>query len=323
MKGQALARLTQHSSPNALLDVVDQGGARRTEDRGELDQRKRRAEDRGDAEHLDRLHGKSPELTKDEQSERRRKDELGEFRSALPNLDRPFPRQGVQQLRHIQRVASGALDRLEKRWAGGCSHGFRDQGCDLVGAHALEPDMRTSVGYEVSQQPVELRAPGRGSEGSNQGERQVSKAPAQVAEGEQGRWIGPVKVLERDDRRRGQREPLHQRQDGFQDPEPERRRLGERQPGAFDRVRVPDKQVADLRSFPIRRRGVEVERLHQRPEGPFSLQLRRRPDEGLEPKPSRSVQDLSQKPRLSDPSLALDERDLAWALGGSEEKLGQ
>jgi hypothetical protein len=55
----------------------------------------------------------------------------------------------------------------------------------------------------------------------------------------------------------------------------------------------------------------------------FSLQLRRRPDEGLEPKPSRSVQDLSQKPRLSDPSLALDERDLAWALGGSEEKLGQ
>jgi hypothetical protein len=185
---------------------------------------------------------------------------------------------------------------LDKRRARGDSQDFCDQGGDLLGAHAPEQEMRTSVGHEVSQQPVQLRAPGRGSEGTHQGERHVSKTPAQLAKAEKGRWIGPVKILHRNDHRRRQREPLHQRQHGFQDSEPECRRLGKRQPGAFDRVTVPNEQVADLRSFRIRRRGVKVKGLHQRPEWPFSLQLRRRPDEGLEPKSSGSVQDLSQKP---------------------------
>jgi hypothetical protein len=130
-----------------------------------------------------------------------------------------------------------------------------------------------------------------------------------------------VKVLYSDDRRRRQREPLHQRQHGFQDSEPECRRLGKRQPGAFDRVAVPNEKVADLRSFRIRRRGVKVEGFHQRSEWPFPLQLRRRSDVGLKSKSSGSVQHLRQKPRLPDPSLALDERDLARALGGTDEKL--
>jgi hypothetical protein len=96
MKDQVFAGFAEHSSSNGLLDVVDQRGARPVEDRGEFGQGERGTEDRGDAEHRDGLGGKGLQLAKDEQSERRRKDELGEFRSTLPNLDRSFVRQGVQ-----------------------------------------------------------------------------------------------------------------------------------------------------------------------------------------------------------------------------------
>jgi hypothetical protein len=68
---------------------------------------------------------------------------------------------------------------------------------------------------------------------------------------------------------------------------------------------------------------VKAEGLHQRPEGTVSLQLCRRSDEGLEPKSSSAVQHFGQKPRLPDPSLAVDERDLARTLGGPEKKLDQ
>ena len=88
-------------------------------------------------------------------------------------------------------------------------------------------------------------------------------------------------------------------------------------------VAVPDEQVADLRSFRIRRRGVKVEGFDQRPKGPVSLQLCRRSDVGLEPKSSGPVQHLSQKPGFPNPSLTLNERDLARALGGLMKQLDQ
>jgi hypothetical protein len=183
--------------------------------------------------------------------------------------------------------------------------------------------MSTSLGHELSQQPVQLRAQGRGSEGPEQGERQVNEAPAQLAEYEQGRWISPVKILHGNDCRRRKAEPLHQRQHCFQDSEPKRWRLGKRRHGAHRWVPVADEQAADLRSFRIRGRGVKVKGLHQRPERPVSLQLRRRPDEGLEPMGSGSVQDFGHKPGLPDPSLTFDEGDLARAFGGPAEQLVQ
>jgi hypothetical protein len=69
MKGQALAGLAQHPCPKGLLDVGDQRRARPVEDRGEVGQRERRTEDRGDAKHLDRLHGQGLQLTENEQPE--------------------------------------------------------------------------------------------------------------------------------------------------------------------------------------------------------------------------------------------------------------
>jgi hypothetical protein len=262
-------------------------------------------------------------LTQDEQPQRRRNHELGELRSALPNLDRPLARQGTQQLGHIQRVASGALDGLEERRPRGCSHDLSDQGGHLVGIHASQAQVGTSLGQELSQEPIQLRAPGRGPEGPNQGERQVGKAPAQLAKAEKGRRISPVKVLHHQNHWRRQAHPLHQRQHRFQDPEPERRRIGQCQGTAPNRFAVSDEQAADLRSLRVRRSRVKIEGLHQRPEGPVALQLRRRPDIGLEPKSSSAAQDFGHKPRLADPSLALDEADLARALGGSAEQLVQ
>ena len=179
--------------------------------------------------------------------------------------------------------------------------------------------MGATMGQELSQQSVQLRTPGRGPEGREQSERHVSKAPAQLVKAEKGRWVSPVKVLHRQNHRRGQAEPLNQRQHSFQDPEPERRRLGERQ-RAPDRVAVPDEQVTDFRALRIRRRGAKVQGLDQRPEGPISIQLRRRPDVGLEPQSSGTLQDFSQKPRLTDPRLALDEADLAGAFGRPAEQ---
>ena len=231
-------------------------------------------------------------LTQDEQPQRRRNHELGELRSALPNLDRPLARQGTQQLGHIQRVASGALDGLEERRPRGCSHDLSDQGGHLVGLHASQAQVGTSLGHELSQEPIQLRAPGRGPEGPDQGERQVGKAPAQLAKAEKDGWIGPVKVLHRQNHRRRQAEPLHERQHGLQDPEPERRRVGKCQGAAPNSFAVSDEQVADLRSLRVRRCGVKVQGLHQRPKGPVTLQLRRRPDIGLEAKPSSAVQDF-------------------------------
>lgn len=115
MKGQALASLAQHPSPKGLLDVVDQRRARPIKDRGQVGQGKRRAEDRGDAKRLHRLHGEGLQLTEDQQPERGRKYELGELCSTLPNLDGPFAREAAQQFGHIQRIASGALDSSEER----------------------------------------------------------------------------------------------------------------------------------------------------------------------------------------------------------------
>jgi hypothetical protein len=114
---------------------------------------------------------------------------------------------------------------MEKRRAGGCSHDFRDEGGDRLGSYASEAEMQPPMGNELAQQPVQLRAGGRRSEGPYQGERQVRKASAQLAEDEQGGWVRPVKVLHHNDRRRRQAEALHQRQHGFHDSEPERRRL--------------------------------------------------------------------------------------------------
>ena len=145
--------------------------------------------------------------------------------------------------------------------------------------------MGTSLGHELSEEPIQLRAPGRGPEGPNQGERQVGKAPAQLAKAEKGGWIGPVKVLHRQNHRRRQAEPLHERQHGLQDPEPERRRVGKCQGAAPNSFAVSDEQVADLRSLRVRRCRVKVQGLHQRPKGPVALQLRGRSDIGLEAKP--------------------------------------
>ena len=69
MKGQALAGLAQYPGPEGLLEAVDQRRARPVEDRGEVGQRERRAEDRGDAQHLDRFHREGLQLTEDEQPE--------------------------------------------------------------------------------------------------------------------------------------------------------------------------------------------------------------------------------------------------------------
>jgi hypothetical protein len=120
----------------------------------------------------------------------------------------------------------------------------------------------------------------------------VGQAPAQLAKAEKGGRIGPVKVLHHQDHWRREAEPLHERQHGFQDPEPERRRVGKCQGAAPNSFAVSDEQVADLRSLRVRRCGVEVQGLHQRPKRPVPLQLRGRPDIGLEAKPSAAVQDF-------------------------------
>jgi hypothetical protein len=323
MKRQLLAGLAEHASPNGLLDVVHQRRARPIEDRGEFGQREGGTKDRGDAEHRDGLGGKGLQLAKDEQSERRRKDELAEFRSTLTNLDHSFVRQGTQQFRHIQRVTSSALDRLQERRAGGCSHDLRDEGGDRLGRYAPQAKMQSPVGNELTQQPIQLRAGGRGSEGPYQGEREVSEASAQLAKDQQGGWVRPLKILYRNDRRGRQGEALHQRQHGFQDSEPKRRRLGKRPGGASDRVAVPDEQMADLRSVWIRRGGVKVEGLDQCAEGPVSLQFCRHSDVGLAPEVSSALQGFGHEPALPDPGLALDEGDLAGALGCPAEQLVQ
>src|SRR6266536_2762715 len=173
-----VAELAQHSGPNGLPDAGDERGARPAEDRGEIGQRERRAKDRRQAEHLDGLDGQGPELAEDQRSERGRKDERRQLGSAVPDLDRSFARQGGHELRHEERVACGALDRLEERQAGGCSYDFPGQGGDLICAHAPEEEVGTSLGHETSQQPVELRAGGRGPEGPNRASGTGPRRPA-------------------------------------------------------------------------------------------------------------------------------------------------
>ena len=154
--------------------------------------------------------------------------------------------------------------------------------------------MEGAVTQRGVEEPVQRVVPGDRPERDDERHRHIAEVAGGKAERGDRRRVSPLKIVESHDQRRLECHQLEALAEAFDDPELGRRLVD--QPG-------------DLGAQWIRRRSATVQRVDQRPEWPAAVEL---VGTGVNHAEAGWLgKDFGKEPRLADPSLALEQDDLA------------
>ena len=202
--------------------------------------------------------------------------------------------QSVDQFGHVEGISAGVRDqRLKARTRWQSEPTLHEVG-DGVLVERSEDHMESAVTQRGVEEPVQRVVPGDRPERDDERHRHIAEVAGGEAERGDRRRVSPLEIVESDDQRRFEGHQLEALAEALDDPE-----LGR---GLVD-------EPGDLGAQWIRRRSAAVQRVDQRPEWPPAVEL---VGTGVNHAEAGWLgQDLGKEPRLADPSLALEQYDLA------------
>jgi len=195
-KRQTFPALTEDLRPPCLVKGAEQVGGGPTQDRGEVGQRERIAQDGGRPKHLQRAVGQGGQLPKDTQPERARDYPDVRLGPAVDDAQRTVGLECHHQFLDEQRVP-GRLRRggQQARRRRCLRHPLHQRGHrDLV--EGFQDEVQAAAVHQIRYHAVQDRGPGRRAERREQNNGEMRQSPSDVVHSQQRRMVCPVQILQ-------------------------------------------------------------------------------------------------------------------------------
>ena len=214
---QPVAGLGQYPGRDGLVEYRQQRTGRPAGHRGQIEDREVGAEYGGDAQQRSRVRGQEAQPVPDRGRQLRQRflhrlDELGD---AGVDLDPFGPQQRVHQFACVQRVSAGVGDRVAQPRSGFGTGGAADDLGHLAGRQRTERENERAPRHDSPAQARHGRPYRYRAAAAHEQQRQLLHGRAEPVPDEQARLVSPLKVVEREDHRRGGAQPVDSSQEAL------------------------------------------------------------------------------------------------------------